>query len=73
MGEAIRHPREQCLERGKKQQAIALGRPGWSLRRIQKTRTKIIYYPTLEKQSNIICGSRRVRYIRAALLVRPKR
>ena len=37
MGEAIPHSREQCLERGKKQQAIALGQPGWLLRPIQKT------------------------------------
>jgi hypothetical protein len=31
-----------------------------------------IYDPTSEKQSNIIRGSGRVRYTRAALLVRPK-
>jgi hypothetical protein len=29
MGEAILHPREQCLNEEKKQQAIALGRLGW--------------------------------------------
>src|ERR1700683_5475043 len=33
-GFTLRH-REQCLERRKEQQVIALGRLGWSLRRIQ--------------------------------------
>jgi FixJ family two-component response regulator len=34
--------------------------------------TKSIYYPTSEKQSHLIRESRRIRYIHAALLVRPK-
>lgn len=35
VGNTLRQ-REQCLERGKRDQVIALGRLGWSLRRIEK-------------------------------------
>jgi hypothetical protein len=36
------------------------------------SRTKKIYYPTSGKQSQLIYGSTRVRYVRTALVVRPK-
>ena len=36
------------------------------------SKAKGVYYPTSEKQGNLISGSRRVRYIRAALVIRPK-
>ena len=39
---------------------------------IIRSKTRIVYYPALEKRSKIIYGSRRFFRIRAALLVRPK-
>ena len=37
-----------------------------------RSTTKRVYYPILKKHNSPIHGSRRIRYIHAALLVRPK-
>ena len=39
---------------------------------IIRSTTKRIYYPAPEKQRTLIHGSRRIRYLHAALLVQPK-
>ena len=37
---------------------------------IIRSTSKSIYYPTSEKHGNLIHGSKRIRYIRAALVIR---
>ncbi len=40
---------------------------------IIRSTSKSIYYPTSEKHGNLIHGSKRIRYIRAALVIRRRR
>jgi hypothetical protein len=39
---------------------------------IIRSTIKSVYYPRPEKHGNLILGTRRIRYVHVALLIRPK-